>query len=226
MSQNAPKRDNQFLKERLREGYTLGTAVSATTTIPICTSGSDYVIDKFEIEVPGGYVEDPANYYVITLQNGANGNGVGTSNVLATHSTQSAAAVTFTAVAATDICTATAHGLVTGSGIQVANSGGALPAGLAATTTYFAIVIDANTFKLATSLANALAGTAIDITTNGTGTQTFLPIALTDLVFVTATLAASPVGSANDILVIVMTKHSSAPNLPVGTNFNVHFRLI
>lgn len=83
----------------------------------------------------------------------------------------------FTAVAATDICTAAAHGASTGWAIQVSNSGGGLPAGLAAATTFWMIVLDVNTFKLATSYANALAGTAIDITTNGTGTQTASTVA-------------------------------------------------
>lgn len=79
----------------------------------------------------------------------------------------------FTADNTTEIFTATAHGLQTGDGpFQVSNSGGALPTGLATLTNYWVIVIDANTFYLATSLANALAGTHLLISTNGTGTQT------------------------------------------------------
>lgn len=46
---------------------------------------------------------------------------------------------------------------------------GVLPTGLSAATTYWAIYVDANTFQLATSRANALAGTAINITTTGGG---------------------------------------------------------
>lgn len=46
---------------------------------------------------------------------------------------------------------------------------GTLPTGLSAATTYWAIVVDANTFKLASSLANALVGTQIDLTTNNSG---------------------------------------------------------
>lgn len=80
---------------------------------------------------------------------------------------------TFTA-ATTDIVTATAHAFTTGDGpFQLTNSGGALPAGLAVTTDYYVIVIDANTFRLATSRPNALAGTpVVDITGTGTGTHT------------------------------------------------------
>jgi hypothetical protein len=83
---------------------------------------------------------------------------------------------TFTAANATEIFTAAAHGLNTGDGpVRVSNSGGALPTGLAAGTDYWVIKIDANTFFLATSLANALAGTNLLISTDGTGTQTLTP---------------------------------------------------
>lgn len=61
--------------------------------------------------------------------------------------------------------TLTAHGYVTG--LKIALSGTNLPAGLSATN-YWAIVVNANTIKVATSLANAVAGTPVDITTQGT----------------------------------------------------------
>lgn len=80
---------------------------------------------------------------------------------------------TFTADSSTDQLHVVAHGLNTGDGpFQVSNSGGALPAGLTALTDYYVVKVDADNFKLATSLTNALAGTIIDITSNGTGTQT------------------------------------------------------
>lgn len=80
---------------------------------------------------------------------------------------------TFTADATTDVCTAAAHTYRTTDGpVRVSNSGGALPTGLAALTDYWIIRTGVNTFKLATSIANALAGTAVNITANGTGTQT------------------------------------------------------
>lgn len=47
---------------------------------------------------------------------------------------------------------------------------GTLPTGISGATTYWAIVVDANTFKIATSRANALAGTpVVDITAAGGG---------------------------------------------------------
>lgn len=71
----------------------------------------------------------------------------------------------------TDALTSTAHGMATGDSGYISTAG-TLPAGLSTNTLYWVIVVDANTFKLATSLANALAGTAIDLTTNGAGTHT------------------------------------------------------
>lgn len=47
-----------------------------------------------------------------------------------------------------------------------------LPAGLAAATDYYVIKLSDTTIKLATSYANAVAGTAIDITSTGSGTHT------------------------------------------------------
>lgn len=80
---------------------------------------------------------------------------------------------TYTADAATDVLTKVAHGLETGDGpLRTTNSGGALPGGLAINTDYFAIRIGPDTFRVATSRANAVAGVAINITSNGTGTQT------------------------------------------------------
>lgn len=88
------------------------------------------------------------------------------------------AAGTFTAANATEIFTKSAHGFLTGLKVQVSNSGGALPTGLSGATDYFVIYVSANTFKLATSLANAQAGANLLITTDGTGTQTVTPTAL------------------------------------------------
>lgn len=78
---------------------------------------------------------------------------------------------TFTA-ATTDICTAVAHGLLTGDQVQVA-SATTLPAGLSAATYYYVYKLSADTFKLCTTLALAVAGgTYVDITDTGTGAHT------------------------------------------------------
>ena len=80
--------------------------------------------------------------------------------------------LTFTANAGDDKLTATAHGLTTGQPVQVSTSASDLPEPLVANTTYYAIYDAANTLLLATTNANAVAGTQIDITDTGTGTHT------------------------------------------------------
>lgn len=83
---------------------------------------------------------------------------------------------TFTADDTTDIMTWTSvtnrpSNILTGTRIQVSTTT-TLPAPLAAATNYFYIKVTDTTFKLATTYANAIAGTAINITTTGTGTHT------------------------------------------------------
>ena len=82
------------------------------------------------------------------------------------------ATATFTADPATDAI-ALASGsrrLDIGDGVQVASSG-TLPAGLSPATTYYAFY-GGGLLQLASSYANALAGTPVNITTAGTGTHT------------------------------------------------------
>jgi hypothetical protein len=67
--------------------------------------------------------------------------------------------------------TVTAHGLQTGWAIVFATDG-TLPAPLVAATTYYAIRVSADVFKVATTYANALATTAIDLSDTGTGNDT------------------------------------------------------
>ena len=76
---------------------------------------------------------------------------------------------TFTASTTTDLLTCNGHGVKEGDQIIVANSGGALPTGLSASTRYWAVNVTANAFGLATLPDGPL----IDITGAGSGTNTF-----------------------------------------------------
>jgi hypothetical protein len=58
------------------------------------------------------------------------------------------------------------HSFYTGLKIQLTSTG-TLPAPFLTATDYFVIVVDANTIQLATTLVNAVAGTAINITDQG-----------------------------------------------------------
>lgn len=83
---------------------------------------------------------------------------------------------TFTADASTDICTYTSttsvpSNILVGTRVRLTTTT-TLPAGLATATDYYVIRLSDTTFSLATSYANAVAGTAINITDAGTGTHT------------------------------------------------------
>lgn len=69
------------------------------------------------------------------------------------------------------IVTKTAHGLVTGDCISFVTTG-ALPTGLVADTDYWVIRIDNDTFNLATTYSNAIAGTKINTSGSQSGTHT------------------------------------------------------
>ena len=78
---------------------------------------------------------------------------------------------TFTADAGTDICTHSNINLFTYTRCQLTTTT-TLPAGLSLATDYYVIKVTDTTIKFATSYANAVAGTAVDITDAGTGTHT------------------------------------------------------
>jgi len=76
----------------------------------------------------------------------------------------------------------TAHSLTTGLAVLYTKSAGTSPGALVANTTYYVIKVDANNFKLASSQANAILGTAVSIATQtaqGGGSFTLTPLALT-----------------------------------------------
>lgn len=74
-------------------------------------------------------------------------------------------------IATPAVMTWTAHGFASGQRIQLSTTG-ALPTGLAAATTYWVTVVDANTFKLSSSLANAQSATFINTSGSQSGVQT------------------------------------------------------
>lgn len=78
--------------------------------------------------------------------------------------------LTFTADATLDVLTfSSTAGMVTGQSITLT---GTLPTGLSLATTYYVIVAGSTTIQLATTLQNARSATAINFTTNGSGTLT------------------------------------------------------
>lgn len=79
----------------------------------------------------------------------------------------------FTAVASTDLITASGHTFVRGD--KVVFAGGSLPAGITAGTAYFVTAVSGNTFKLAQTFDNAFLNTptVLNITADGSGTVNY-----------------------------------------------------
>jgi hypothetical protein len=75
------------------------------------------------------------------------------------------------AILATDTIVKSDHGLTTGQAVQYSRGAGTAIEGLDEGGFYFVIRTDAGNFKLATTLANANAGTAVDLVAVGAGTS-------------------------------------------------------
>jgi flagellin len=76
----------------------------------------------------------------------------------------------------TDTITETGHGLVTGDVVQYSGEAGTAIGGLTDGEYYYVIRVDNSNYKLATSEANATAGTEITLTGTGNNNQTFTNI--------------------------------------------------
>jgi len=76
----------------------------------------------------------------------------------------------------TDQITVTGHGYTTGVKGQFTTTG-TLPSGINLATDYWIIKVDNDTISIATSLANAQAGTVETLNSVGSGTHTFTPTA-------------------------------------------------
>ncbi len=70
-----------------------------------------------------------------------------------------------------DVVALSAHALKTGDAIGFSTTGG-VPTGLTVTTAYYVILNGANSIGFATSRANAMAGTKVNLTGVGTGVTT------------------------------------------------------
>ena len=160
------------------------------------TTGGEGIIVSMSVDSGGtGYASAPT----VTVASGA---GAGTAVVSATTgkvtsititnqgaSYDPAPALTIAAPAAktfngasavdpaTDQITVTGDKMETGDEVTLASSN-TIPTGLAAGT-YYVIVVDANTIKLATGAELAREGTAVDITADGSGNSTLTGVTAT-----------------------------------------------
>jgi hypothetical protein len=130
---------------------------------------SGHIVTAAATTAPGTFaLIDIIGFYRVT--------SVTTTSAQVTTNTISTRTATFTADAGTDVCTHTSttsipSNILTGTRCRCTTTT-TLPAGLATATDYYFIRVSDTTYKLATSYANAIAGTAINITDAGTGTHT------------------------------------------------------
>lgn len=126
-------------------------------------------------DIADSEVRDNFCYYAIgpvvtvlgSWKNVITGNQIG--NAVATGTLGTSGRFTFTASG--NVITATSHRLETG-GLIYLSSSGTLPSGVVATRPYYAIKLTNDTFSVASTYANALAGTAVTLSTAGSGTHT------------------------------------------------------
>lgn len=101
----------------------------------------------------------------------------------------------------TDVITTAANGYYLGLKVRFTTTG-TLPSGISLATDYFIIPVSATTFKIATSLANAQAGTAVDITSQSSAAAV-------------NTITATPLAGAT--IKLQQANSSSGPWLDLGT---------
>jgi hypothetical protein len=118
--------------------------------------------DTLYSSIPAGTVIESANLTAPTGWLSCNGAAVSrtTYSTLYDAITASRGTVTITS-ANPGVVSLTGHGLSTGACIELTTTG-TLPTNLSANTNYYIIYVGEDTFRLATSAANAIAGTAID----------------------------------------------------------------
>lgn len=79
---------------------------------------------------------------------------------------------TFTASSSSGLLLTYTNDFDTYTKVRFTNSGGALPTGLSINTDYWLVRVSSTTARVATTLANAIAGTVVSYTDGGTGTHT------------------------------------------------------
>jgi hypothetical protein len=125
--------------------------------------GTRWKAYKFtELSLALGTLINAQNYDVFIYDN---------SGTLTLEATEWASATVTMTIAAPGVVTWTGHGMSSGNSITFTTTG-ALPTGVTTDTQYWITVVDANTFRLSTSLINQGAGTLITTSGSQSGTHT------------------------------------------------------
>lgn len=169
--------------------FTITRAQESTTAKPIdvgwqiANAATNKVFTDIEAALnPTGTINAYGGRTAPTNWLGCDGTAVSRATYAALFAVIAPTVGTFTVTIATPaVVSLTAHGFVTGDQVYLTTTG-ALPTGLTANTIYFVIKIDANSFNLATTLANAIAATKIATsgTQSGTHTTVACPFGLGD----------------------------------------------
>ena len=163
------------------------------------TAGGDNVVN-IQISTAGtGYLEAPT----------------------ATVAAPTALTIATTAVSTTaDTITSTNHRYLTGTKLTYGAASGTVLGGLSDATAYYVIRVTDDTFKLASSLANAQAGTAIDLTGTGNSSQTFTGDTATvgTVTFASGAVTAVPLTAGGTGYITAPTITIAAPRRTIPTS--------
>ena len=167
------------------------TSPDGTEWIYSQDSGSPYTVKKIDLDtivsyissqglIPAGTIIESAAISAPTGYLAADGTAKARSTYSALYGaiTEDKGEFTVT-IASPGVISLSTHGLSTGHCVELTTTG-ALPTGLSENTNYYVIYNDADSFWLATSLANAIAGTKIDTsgTQSGTHNLRFAPFGI------------------------------------------------
>jgi len=157
---------------------------------------------------------------VVNIQIGTAGTGY-LEAPTATVAAPTAVTIATTAVSTTaDTITVTNHRMLTGTKVTYSAASGTVLGGLTDATAYYTIVVDANTLKVASSLANAQAGTAIDLTGTGNSSQTFTGDTATvgTVTFAAGAVTAVPLTAGGTGYITAPTITIAAPKRTIPTS--------
>jgi len=220
-----------FTNESIGSTSTVATSSVTTSTPTVATTAVSTTNDTITLSSHGystgdvvkysaasgtaiGGLTDGLEYFVISVD--TNTLKLATTSANATAGTQvdltgtGNNAQTLTG-SADDSVTINSHGYVTGDKVLYSAAGGTVLGGLTDATVYSVIRVDENSFKLATTSANAASGINIDLTGTGNGSQTFRGPA-------NSLLGTSAVSTINDTL--TMTAHSYSTGDVITYNAN------
>lgn len=98
----------------------------------------------------------------------------------------------------TGIVTVAGSNYITGEKVRLSTSGG-LPSGLATATDYYVILVSSTQIKLATTRANAYAGTALSFASAGTGNHTIIRLSRQITCWQQTTMARQIIGTSDGV---------------------------